>query len=308
MIADILQRLSRREELRDCGARLKHKDGSFRDVCISSNVYWSGDQFRYTRCFTRDITERKRAAETLEMIVAQRTAQLRETVGELEAFSYSISHDLRAPLRAMQGFSNLLAQDHAQELSPQAAEYVRRIDQSAVRMDKLIRDVLDYSRITRAQLDIYPVQVEPLLRGVIESYPMLQAQNAHICINGPFPDVLGNEAGLTQCFSNLLGNAVKFVAPDVSSRVRVWAETHGNRVRLLFEDNGIGIEKEAQERIFGIFERLNTEYPGTGIGLAIVKKALEKMGGSVGIDSEPGKGSRFWIELQRARSQERQRK
>ena len=120
--------------------------------------------------------------------------------------------------------------------------------------------------------------------------------------------MLGNEAGLTQCFSNLLGNAVKFVAPDVSSRVRVWAETHGNRVRLLFEDNGIGIEKEAQERIFGIFERLNTEYPGTGIGLAIVKKALEKMGGSVGIDSEPGKGSRFWIELQRARSQERQRK
>lgn len=270
----------------------------------------------------RDITESKRAinalqqaqqalaehARNLEDKVAERTAALREMVHDLETFSYSISHDLRAPLRAMQGFGDILAEDYARELSPQAAEYVRRIGQSAARMDKLIQDVLDYSRIARTELDIKAVEVEPLLRGIVECYPMLQPMRAQIKIEGPFPPVLGNEAGLTQCFSNLLGNAVKFVKPGVPPEVRVWAEPHNDHVRLVFQDNGIGIQKESQGKIFRIFERLSSDYEGTGIGLAIVKKAVEKMGGSVAIHSEPGKGSQFWLELRRAARQDNRRR
>jgi signal transduction histidine kinase len=116
-------------------------------------------------------------------------------------------------------------------------------------------------------------------------------------LEGDFPCVMGNEAALTQCISNLLANAAKFVAPGVQPRVRVWSETEGDRARLFFRDNGIGIEKEAHEKIFGIFQRASRNYEGTGIGLAIVKKTIERMGGSVGLQSQPGHGSTFRLEL-----------
>jgi signal transduction histidine kinase len=126
--------------------------------------------------------------------------------------------------------------------------------------------------------------------------------------------MLGNEAALTQCFSNLLGNALKFVAPGTRPQVRVWAERVGgpkaetqdsqpaipSTVRLSFADNGIGIPKDAHERIFKMFQRLDKSYDGTGVGLTVVRKAVEKMGGKVGLESEPGRGSRFWIELKTA--------
>jgi signal transduction histidine kinase len=108
---------------------------------------------------------------------------------------------------------------------------------------------------------------------------------------------MGNEAALTQCISNLLSNAAKFVAPGVQPRIRVWSETETDRARLFFQDNGIGIEKEAHEKIFAIFQRVSRNYEGTGIGLAIVKKTIERMGGKVGLESQPGRGSTFWLEF-----------
>jgi PAS domain S-box-containing protein len=318
--AEILQRLKRGERVDHFESIRITKDGRKVELSLTiSPIKDSENHVVGASKIARDITQTKLSAtalkqaqqalaehaRNLEQTVAERTAALREIVHDLESFSYSISHDLRAPLRAMQGFANVLAEEHSSELSPAAADFVRRIAQSAARMDKLIHDVLDYTRIARSQLDIYTVTVEPLLRGIIESYPMLQSPHAEIRIEGTFPDVLGNEAGLTQCFSNLLGNAVKFVAPGVAPRVRVWAEPHEDRVRLFFQDNGIGIEKESQEKIFGIFERLNSHYQGTGIGLAIVKKAADKMGAFVGVDSKPDHGSRFWIDLQRAKPTDR---
>jgi signal transduction histidine kinase len=158
------------------------------------------------------------------------------------------------------------------------------------------------SRMARIDMRLEPVDMEKLFRGVLDVYPNLQPPHAEIRIESPLPPVLGNEAALTQSISNLLGNAVKFVAPDVLPQVRVWAQEKGDCIRFYFQDNGIGIAPDHQERIFNMFERLHstTDYPGTGIGLAIVRKSVELMGGKAGVESEPGKGSTFWLELNRA--------
>jgi signal transduction histidine kinase len=232
----------------------------------------------------------------LETLVEQRTAKLNETVGDLETFSYSIVHDLRAPLRAMNNFARLLA-DECGPISETANDYIRRITTAAERMDRLIQEVLNYGRIARAEVSLAPVDAGALLRGMLDTYPTFQPPHADVELTGNIPRVLANEAALTQCLSNLLDNAVKFVSPGVTPRVRVWAEPSDLRVRLFFQDNAIGIEKEAHEKIFEMFQRLSKRYDGTGVGLTIVKKAIEKMGGKVGLESEPGKGSTFWIEL-----------
>jgi len=298
----------------------------------------------------------------LERRVAERTASLEETISDLEDFSHSITHDLRAPLRAIRSFAQILGDECLSCGRPRAQDHINRITGAAARMDKLIQDVLQYSRLARSELRLSPVNVQELLRGIIESYPTFQPPQVEIQIEGPLPGMLGNEAALTQCFSNLLGNAVKFVAPGTRPRVRVWAERVGNpkaetrnpkesrspkpekgeeppaagidqlpatdaqppithqasrstqqapppspplaplpsplpSVRLWFADNGVGIPKDAQERIFKMFQRLDKSYDGTGVGLTVVRKAIEKMGGKVGLESEPGRGSRFWLEL-----------
>jgi signal transduction histidine kinase/DNA-binding NarL/FixJ family response regulator len=236
-------------------------------------------------------------AQTLELRVAERTARLQETVLELESFSYSISHDMRAPLRAMQSFAQILAEDCGNQVGPEGKDCIRRIVSASNRMDRLIQDVLTYSRVAGTELKLQRVDLQSLLAGILESYPQFHAPQAQIEVVPPLPAVLANEAALTQCLSNLIGNAIKFVAPGVTPQVRIWAERTDPRVRLFIRDNGIGIEKEAHEKIFRIFHQLNRAYEGTGIGLSVVRKAAERMGGSVGVESEPGKGSTFHLEL-----------
>jgi signal transduction histidine kinase len=170
---------------------------------------------------------------------------------------------------------------------------------SAGRMDNLITDTLNYSKIMRQELELGPVDATALLHGMVESYSQFQPPKADIHIKSHIPLILANEAGLTQCFSNLLGNAVKFVHPDRIPRVQVRAEDRGQYVRLWFEDNGIGIPKQYHEQIFIMFQRLSKTYEGTGIGLALVRKTVERMKGKIGVESEPGQGSRFWMELER---------
>jgi signal transduction histidine kinase len=204
-------------------------------------------------------------------------------------------------------------------------DYLHRISASAHRMDSLIRDVLSYSNIIKAQIVIEPQNLDRLMRDIMESYPQWQPPTAEIQIIGVLPRVLANQAFLTQCISNLLSNAVKFVAPGVIPRVRIWAEEvtptqtnsqtgtdsesnsstslhpSGPPVRLYFEDNGIGIAPDKHARIFRMFERIHpaTEYEGTGIGLTIACRAAQRMGGSVGFESEINKGSKFWIQLRK---------
>jgi len=256
---------------------------------------------------TRDVTDQRRvkdqlaeAAANLEEMVKQRTSKLLETIGELEAFSYTIAHDMRAPLRSLQGFSHILSSDYAKNLDENGKRFLDRIATSAERMDKLIQDVLDYSRVVRGELPFETIDVGRLLRGILETYPAFAPEKAEITLEGPFPPVWGNEAMLMQILSNLMGNAVKFMADGAKPQVKIWAESRDQNVRLFVKDNGIGIEADQHEKIFAIFQRVNKDYEGTGIGLAIVKKAIDRMGGAVGLQSEPGHGSIFWIELRAA--------
>lgn len=263
-----------------------------------------------------DLTSRKKAeeelhaaqsalhrhAKDLESVVAERTAELRETVAELERFSYSLSHDMRAPLRAMQGFSQIVEEEYGPKLDEEGRNYLKRITAAAQRLDQLIRDVLSYTHVVREDVRLQPIQVAPLLRQLIAENPALQPPLAEVVVENPLLPVMGHEAYLTQCLSNLLTNGVKFVVREKKPRLRIWTEAiDRHHVRLFVRDNGIGIPKEWQARIFGMFERMHpaSHYDGTGIGLTIVRKAAERMGGLVGVESEPGHGSVFWIQLDR---------
>jgi signal transduction histidine kinase len=227
--------------------------------------------------------------------------RLQETINDLETFSYSITHDMRAPLRAMQGFSKLLIEAYGEKLDAEALDYLQRIANASNRLDLLIRDVLSYGNVARTQLQLMPVNVDKLLHDIIREYPGFQPPQAEIQLRGPLPEVLGNEAFLTQCFSNLLGNAVKFVKPNTVPRVEVFAERRDAMVRFQIKDNGIGIPAPYHHRLFKLFHRAQNHFPGTGVGLAIVRKAVERMGGDVGLESEVGQGSTFWVELKAAR-------
>jgi signal transduction histidine kinase len=238
----------------------------------------------------------------LEQVVADRTSQLRETVGELESFSYSVSHDMRAPLRAMQSYAHILVDECSGKLNETEVNYLQQIMRSAVRLDSLIRDVLSYTKILHTRQTIKRVDLDRLLRDIIETYPNELPIKPEIEIKGVLPAVLGNEALLTQCMSNLLSNGAKFVAAGVTPNLVIWAEERGQSwIRVWFKDNGLGIAPENHERVFRMFERIypSTEYEGTGIGLTIVRKAIERMDGNLGFASELGKGSSFWIELKK---------
>lgn len=236
-----------------------------------------------------DLTERK-AAE----------AKVGEMVGELESVSYAIVHDMRAPLRAMEAFAYMIQQDSAQYSPEQRKDLARRISTAAARLDGLIRDALTYNQAVLQPTVLRPVDLAKLLREMLEIYPNLSPEKADFEIVNELPLVIGNEGLLTQCFANLLGNAVKFVAPGVRPRVSISSEPGDGVSRIWIADNGIGIPSHAQERLFRIFQRLTSEYEGTGIGLAIVRKVAERMGGKVGAESQTGKGSRFWVELRTA--------
>jgi len=241
-------------------------------------------------------------ARELETRVADRTADLTATNEQLETFIYSMAHDLRAPLRAMSGFSHLLVSDYGQRLDEPAQQMLKRIHASSEFMDKLLLDLLAFGRIARIELELTPVPVEKAWEiALFQCAAEIDHSHAKIISESPLPTVLAHEPTLAQCLANLLSNALKFVAPDVQPRVRFHAEERDTGIRLWLEDNGVGIPDDQTERVFRVFERLHgARYTGTGIGLSIVRKGIERMGGHVGVESSPAGGSRFWIDLQRA--------
>ncbi|HYF51451.1 MAG TPA: ATP-binding protein [Planctomycetota bacterium] len=243
--------------------------------------------------------------ETLEKRVEERTAQLQEINEELKAFSSTIAHDLRAPLRGMLGFAQALKEDNAAELNESGREYIEHILSASRRMDLLIRDLLAYSRLSRDDLRLAPATIRDAVdEAMLQIASTIKETDAHVEIDEASLNaaVLAHAPTLVQAIVNLLSNAVKFVAPGTQPRVKVWGEAAGRRFRLHVADNGIGIAPEHHARIFRPFERLHgiDRYPGTGIGLAIVRKAAERMNGTASVESSLGKGSRFSLELNMA--------
>lgn len=265
---------------------------------------------------TRNTTERKqtelalaaareelqRHAETLEATVGERTARLQETIGELEAFSYSVSHDMRAPLRAMQGYADTLLEDYAPRLDAEAVRHLTRIRKNAERLELLVRDILSYSRVAKEHIQLTAIPLQAFLENLLPQLPNLQPPVAHVRYQRPLPVVLGHEAYLSQIFTNLLGNAVKFVGKGVIPVIDILAEEQDASVKITVKDNGLGIAPEHFARIFNIFGRVypDKQFEGTGIGLSIVKKAVQRMGGEAGVESKLGEGSRFWFTLKKA--------
>jgi PAS domain S-box-containing protein len=270
-------------------------------------VHDGNERFEYVVGIAEDITQVRQAQDALaalnidlERRVEDRTQALVEVNRELDAFAYSISHDLRAPLRTMQGYAEALIEDFGGGLPQEGQHYTKRIAAAAVRMEDLIADILAYSRLAKDEVGVRPEALEAVLDQVLADLePTLVNSDATVHIERPLPEVRANRSVLRQALNNLITNAMKFVRPGDVTAILIHAERRAERVRLWIEDNGIGIAREHQKSIFDPFQRLHgTEaYPGTGIGLAIVRRAVTRMGGTCGVVSELGQGSRFWIEL-----------
>lgn len=247
----------------------------------------------------RDLTGWKLSEEELERRVQQRTVELNEAVQELEGFSYSVSHDLRSPLRSIQSFTSFTLEEAAERLNEAERGYLGRVQRAASRLDRLISDLLAYTRISKTRVPLEPLCLDTLVGQIQREHPEFTLPAAAVQLQGPLGRVVGNEAYVTQCVTNLLGNAVKFVAAGRFPVVKVWSERIGPNVRLNVEDNGIGVPPEQSARIFQMFERLHPSagYEGTGVGLAIVRRAAQRMNGSVGVRPAPDGGSIFWLEL-----------
>ena len=283
------------------GWRLR-KDGSrfWSSAVVTAIRDEDGDLVGFSKV-TRDITDRKLLLDQIKEHAAKlelRVKEREQTNADLEAFSYSVSHDLRAPLRAIQGFASALKEDYADTLDATATSYLTTISDSALRMNRLVHDLLNYSRLNRIDIESQPVSVaEALEQARLELADSPGEIAVHVA---PGLQVAAHESTLVQVLFNLLSNALKFHLPEVIPKVAVTAAPlDDGSVRISITDNGIGIAPQHQERIFNVFERLHGQetYPGTGIGLAIVKRGMQRMHGKVGLQSADGDGSTFWVEL-----------
>ena len=229
-----------------------------------------------------------------------------EAYADLEAFAFSVSHDLRSPLATIRIFAEFVLKDYVDQFDGRTKEALGYIVESANEMSKMTEDILTYSRTSASDLELEPLALEDVVsRAADQLRSEFERRAVQFHVLKPLPGVRGHPTLLTQVVANLLMNAAKFVAPGTTPRINVWTERRlapQPMIRLWIEDNGIGIAPGDRERIFRLFERghVMNRYTGTGIGLAIVRRGMERMGGNVGLESTSGAGSRFWVELPEA--------
>jgi PAS domain S-box-containing protein len=256
--------------------------------------------------FVLDISERKRGEDELLALNAElegrvktRTAALEAANREMEAFSYSVSHDLRAPLRSIDAFSQILLREHAAGLDPEARRVLDIVVRNAQHMGQLIDDLLTLSRVGRKNLDRTPVDMEPLARSVVEELQAAQPGRTVEFDIGPLASAFGDAGLLRQVWVNLFDNAVKFTGPVQLAKVEVRCEPGPRECRFTVRDNGVGFDPRYSDKLFQPFQRLHqtSEFEGTGIGLAIVARIVRRLGGEVWADGAPGEGATFGFSL-----------
>jgi light-regulated signal transduction histidine kinase (bacteriophytochrome) len=254
-----------------------------------------------------DVTEKRRQEEELrihrehlEELVTHRTAQLDAVNKELEAFSYSVSHDLRAPLRHIHGFVNLLAKGTSDNLDEKNRSYLEVIRQSAERMGKLIDDLLSFSRASRAGLVKLPLDMKRAFSEVInEMSPEVQGRNVDWQVD-EMPEVEADPALLRLVIINLISNALKYTRTREQARIHAsWLPGNDGEVIFFVQDNGVGFDMKYQDKLFGVFQRLHRveEFEGTGIGLANVRRIIQRHGGRTWAEGQVGSGATFYFSL-----------
>ena len=287
--------------------RLQCKNGSYKWINSRGKIIsWTDDgkPLRFIGTHN-DITDHKKVEgeikslnQTLEHRVFERTAQLQSANKELESFSYSISHDLRAPLRAIFGFSQIISQRHKDSLNAEGRQYVDYVVDASIRMEQLINDLLSYSRLGRAGVTLVPVALTKIIDDVYSDFKAeLKEINGTFETDNELPTILGDDSLLHQIFSNLIGNAIKYRRAEVPLKINIQSEPIAEGYQVKVIDNGIGISDKHYDKIFNVFQRLHSEtkYSGTGIGLANVKKAVTLLRGTIQVESIVNSGSTFII-------------
>lgn len=269
-------------------ATLRLPDGGSKVVALSARATKGANDAVQIHVALTEIEQLRRAERLLE-----------GANSEIDALCHSISHDLRAPLVSIVSYGSILLEDHS-NLDPAAREMIERMRKAAERLGETLSQLLAYSRLARQAAPSACVNLDEVVHEVlVEHRALIQYRKARIDVRHPLPSVLGVRALVEQMLRNLLSNALKYTLPGEPPSVTISATTHGATVLLQVIDQGIGIDPKHQDRLFKLFERLqpHSQYPGAGVGLAIVRRAVERMSGNVWLKSEPGKGCTIFVEL-----------
>jgi PAS domain S-box-containing protein len=293
------QRILRDGFVEDFPVQLRTRMGEVRDCLVTASARRDSDgRIVQYQGSIRDVSENW----ALHQLAERRTRELQEAVSELEGFTYSVSHDLRTHLVTLGGFASILSAEHGQEMSGKAREFLDRILTASRRMDGFVQDILSYGRVSRAPVRLERIEIADVVEGARAALAgPIDERRATVVVEEGLPAVEADRKLLESVVENLLANAVKFVPEEREPSVHVGARRQETHVRFEITDNGIGIAPADVPRAFRAFERLDpSRFPGTGVGLSIVQKAVERMGGEVGVVSEPGSGSTFYVLLRAA--------